>query len=185
MFDYGLVDIADEFVHETADRRRLLVMHGDQFDTVVRKVEWLSRLGDVGYNVLLGINHFFNRARLRLGYRYWSVSAYVKHRVKTATNAISAFEASVRRHALEKGCNGIVCGHIHTPLILEQDGITYYNTGDWVENCSALIEYQDGTLRIVRRPTSLEHEYASRQREVPRSQAPRWERTTSEAVLQT
>jgi UDP-2,3-diacylglucosamine pyrophosphatase LpxH len=98
---------------------------------------------------------------------YWSFSAYVKHRVKEATNAISNFESSLTKHAREKGCQGVICGHIHTPIIIQQNGVTYYNTGDWVENCSALVEYKDGTLEILRRPTSLEQQYLTRLEAAP------------------
>lgn len=148
----GSVQLADEFVHVTVDRRRLLVMHGDQFDAVVRHARWLSVLGDVGYNLLLALNVFFNALRCRLGFGYWSLSAAIKRRVKQATNFIGSFEEIVTRHAAERGCSGVICGHIHTPRISELNGIAYYNTGDWVESCTALVEYSDGSFELLYRP---------------------------------
>jgi len=128
--NFGSVQLADEFVHTTADDRRLLVMHGDQFDTVVRHARWVSHLGDAGYNVLLGINVVFNALRRKLGFGYWSLSSYIKRRVKRATNFIANFEEVVTRHAAQRGCHGVVCGHIHTPAMTEVNNVTYYNTGD-------------------------------------------------------
>lgn len=148
--DLGRVTLADEIVHETADGRKLLVIHGDQFDTVVRHARWLSLVGDVGYNFLLWFNGVFNACRQRLGFGYWSLSAYIKHKVKQATSAISRFEDAVARHARDRHCDGVVCGHIHTPAIHHHDDLTYYNTGDWVESCTALVEDWDGELQLIR-----------------------------------
>jgi UDP-2,3-diacylglucosamine pyrophosphatase LpxH len=129
LHDLGSIQIADELVHVTADGRRLLVMHGDQFDTAVRHAPWLAHLGDTGYNVLLGMNIVFNGVRRRLGMEYWSLSAAVKRRVKQATNFISNFETLITQHAADRDCAGVVCGHIHTPRIASRGGIGYYNTG--------------------------------------------------------
>ncbi len=148
----GSVQLADEFVHVTADRRKLLVLHGDQFDACVRHAKWLSHLGDVGYNLLLGLNIVFNGLRRRLGFGYWSLSQAIKRRVKQATCFIDNFEEVVTRHAAQRGCAGVICGHIHTPKILDLNGLTYYNTGDWVESCTALVEYSDGTFELLYRP---------------------------------
>lgn len=148
----GSVQLADEFIHVTADQRRLLVTHGDKFDACVLHARWLAHLGDAGYNLLLGINIVFNALRRRLGLGYWSLSQYIKGRVKQATCYIGNFEECVTRYAAERGCEGIVCGHIHTPKILERNGIAYYNTGDWVESCTALVEYADGSLELLYRP---------------------------------
>lgn len=148
----GSIEIADEFVHETADGRRMLVMHGDQFDAVVRHARWLSMVGDVGYSVLLGVNTAFNVLRRQFGWGYWSLSAYIKRHVKQATSCIGRFEASITRYAASKGCDGVICGHIHTAAIRELGGVTYCNTGDWVESCTALVEHVDGRLELIGRP---------------------------------
>ena len=150
--NFGSVQLADEFVHVTADRRRLLVTHGDQFDACVLHAKWLSHLGDAGYNLLLGLNVIFNALRRRLGFGYWSLSQAIKQRVKQATCYIGNFEGVVTRHAVQRGCAGVICGHIHTPKIIERGGVTYYNTGDWVESCTALVEYGDGTFELLYRP---------------------------------
>lgn len=151
IYSLGSVEIADEFVHITADNRRLLVMHGDQFDTVVRNCRWLSMIGDVGYNLLLLLNKGLNLVRRHMGFGYWSLSAAIKRKVKQATNFISSFESVITRYAATKGCVGVVCGHIHTPAISEVKGIRYYNTGDWVESCTGLVEDYDGNLDLVYR----------------------------------
>ncbi len=148
--DLGMVSLSDEFIHVTADGQRLLVIHGDQFDTVVRHARWLSLVGDVGYNFLLWVNGIFNACRRRLGFGYWSLSAYIKHKVKQATSAIARFEDAVVRHARDRQCDGVVCGHIHTPTIHERNGLMYYNTGDWVESCTALVEQFNGDLQLIR-----------------------------------
>ena len=125
----GSVRLADEFVHVTADRRRLLVTHGDKFDACVLHARWLSHLGDVGYSLLLGMNVVFNALRRRLGFGYWSLSQAIKQRVKQATCYIGSFQEVVTRHAAQRGCAGVICGHIHTPKIRECGGVTCYNTG--------------------------------------------------------
>jgi UDP-2,3-diacylglucosamine pyrophosphatase LpxH len=148
----GSVQLADEFIHVTADRRKLLVTHGDKFDSCVLHANWLAHLGDTGYNLLLGVNKVFNALRRRLGFGYWSLSQAIKRKVKETTSYIGNFEEFVTRHAKERGCVGAVCGHIHTPKILDLKGFTYYNTGDWVESCTALVEYADGTMELLYRP---------------------------------
>lgn len=146
----GDIRIADQFVHETADGRRLLVMHGDQFDKVTSNHKWLSRLGDVGYNVLMGTNRGTNAVLRLLRRPPVHFSKRVKERVKKITNAISNFEETLARYAKANQCTGVVCGHIHIPTAIERpDGISYYNTGDWVENRSALVELPDGRLHMI------------------------------------
>lgn len=147
----GSVALCDEFVHETLDGRKLLVIHGDQFDTAVCH-GWVSRLGDVGYNALLGANTVFNFARRQMGFGYWSLSAAIKRKVKQATSLVGNFQQHLTHHATQRGCQGVVCGHIHTPVIRETNGFTYYNTGDWVESCTALIEHVDGRFELFRYP---------------------------------
>lgn len=147
----GGVEIVDEVIHHTADGRKLLVMHGDQFDTAVRNARWLSMLGDVGYDFLLVVNRHYNSVTRKLGFRYWSLSAAIKRQVKRATSFIGDFENIITRYAKSKGCVGVICGHIHTPIVAERNGIAYYNTGDWVESCTALVEYSDGRMELLHR----------------------------------
>ena len=149
----GSVQIADEFLHITADNQRVLVTHGDQFDSVVRHARWLSLIGDVGYNALLSLNRWFNLARRRCGFGYWSLSSAIKRQVKQATCFISDFEEVVTRHAAAQGCDAVICGHIHTPTISWRNGVKYLNAGDWVESCTAIVEHDDGTLELLHRPS--------------------------------
>jgi len=146
---FGGVELALEAVHETADGRRLLVTHGDSFDGVVLYAKWLAFLGDKAYAILLRSNIWVNAIRRRLKLPYWSLSSYIKKRVKNAVQYIGNYEEAVAHEALQRGLDGIVCGHIHSAEIREIDGITYYNDGDWVESCTALAEDAMGTIRIV------------------------------------
>jgi UDP-2,3-diacylglucosamine pyrophosphatase LpxH len=146
---FGGVEVVAEAIHETADGRRLLVTHGDEFDGVVLYARWLAFLGDAGYSLLLKLNVWFNAVRRRFGLPYWSLSAYIKHRVKNAVAFISRFEEVVAHAARERGVDGVVCGHIHSAEIREFDGITYMNDGDWVESCTALVEHHDGRIEIL------------------------------------
>ena len=147
--DFIWFEVADEFVHEAADGRRFVVIHGDQFDGVETHGTWLSKLGSMGYDVLLAIDRSLNYVRRRLGRRPWQLSAGVKSRIKRVVAFLSGFEQRLLEHAHRKQCQGVVCGHIHIPVIAERDGILYCNAGDWVENCSALLEFDDGELRLV------------------------------------
>jgi UDP-2,3-diacylglucosamine pyrophosphatase LpxH len=146
---FGGVYVTGEAMHNTADGRRLLVIHGDAFDGVVRYARWLAFLGDRAYNAALVVNNWFNRARLALGYPYWSLSAYLKHRVKNAVSYISDYETAVAAEARRRGADGVVCGHIHRAEMRDIDGIFYCNDGDWVESCTALVEHHDGRLEIL------------------------------------
>jgi UDP-2,3-diacylglucosamine pyrophosphatase LpxH len=146
---YGNVSIVKQDVHTTADGRRLVVMHGHEFDCVTLHAEWLSRIGDVGYTFLLSINGWLNWCRRLLGRPNWSLSAYIKARVKNAVNFIGNFEKSVSHYAELHSCEGIVCGHIHTPSIRRMQETDYYNTGDWVESCTALVEDYEGNIRLL------------------------------------
>jgi len=145
----GGIAVEREAVHLTADGRRLLVIHGDEFDTVVRYARWLAILGDHAYTLALMANHWFNEARRRLGLGYWSLSAYLKDRVKNAVAFIASFERALAAEARRRGVDGVVCGHIHHAQIREIDGILYCNDGDWVESCTALVEHGDGRLEVV------------------------------------
>jgi UDP-2,3-diacylglucosamine pyrophosphatase LpxH len=147
--NFGGVELLLEAIHETADGRRLLILHGDEFDGVVLYARWLAFLGDYAYTLLLKLNGLFNGVRRRLGLPYWSMSAEIKKRVKNAVQFISSFEQAVAHAAAELGANGVVCGHIHTAEIRTIGDVTYYNDGDWVESCTALVEYADGRMEIV------------------------------------
>jgi UDP-2,3-diacylglucosamine pyrophosphatase LpxH len=149
-FLFGNIEIADEFIHVTADDRRLLVTHGDQFDQVVRGHRLLSNVGDSLYNLALLLNRQFNRLSRRVVGKNVHFSKYLKQKAKQWTSSVSGFESAVIDHAKKNDCQGIVCGHIHRPDIkIDPTGIVYYNTGDWVENASAIIESNDGQLAIV------------------------------------
>lgn len=146
----GQIEVVSEAIHTTAAGKRLLVLHGDEFDAVVRYARWLAFLGDWAYNLALAANHWINELRRALGLNYWSLSAYLKQRVKNAVEYISRFEQAVAEAAAKRGADGVVCGHIHHAEIREIAGITYCNDGDWVESCTALVEHADGRLEILR-----------------------------------
>ncbi len=156
---FGGVEVLEETVHVTADGRRLLVIHGDWFDLVVTNARWLALLGDNAYTLALWVNHHFNKVRRLFGYEYWSLSAFLKLRVKNAVQYIGSFADALTNEARNRQLDGVVCGHIHHAEIREMDGILYCNDGDWVESCTALVEHFDGRLEIVkwaeRRPLGL------------------------------
>ncbi len=147
--DFGRLEIADEFIHEGSDGRRYLITHGDQFDNVELRSQWLSIIGSFAYDSLVWLNGVVNRVRRCFGRSHWPFSATLKQRVKQAVTFVSNFERRLAQHALDRRCDGVVCGHIHTPALREEHGITYCNTGDWVEHRTALLEYDDGTLEVV------------------------------------
>jgi UDP-2,3-diacylglucosamine pyrophosphatase LpxH len=147
--DFGFLEIADELVHRSADHRYYLVTHGDQFDNVELRAQWLSVLGSFGYDLLMWINRIINRLRRWLRLEACAFTSRVKSKVKQAVKFISNYEKRLAEHARKQECDGVICGHIHTPVITKCDGITYCNTGDWVENCSALVEYYDGRMEIL------------------------------------
>nr|WP_295659070.1 UDP-2,3-diacylglucosamine diphosphatase [Polymorphobacter sp.] len=146
---FGGVEVVSEAIHATADGRRLLVLHGDEFDGVVLYAKWLAFLGDYAYAALLKLNVGFNVVRRRFGLPYWSLSAHVKKKVKNAVSFISRFEEAVAHAAAERGVDGVVCGHIHSAEIRQFGGVTYYNDGDWVESCTTLVEHADGRMEII------------------------------------
>jgi UDP-2,3-diacylglucosamine pyrophosphatase LpxH len=145
----GGIELMDEAVHVTARGKRLLVMHGDRFDVCIRNARWLAHLGDRAYRVCLAFNTWFNRARRRMGYGYWSLSAFLKQRVKNAVSFIASFETAALEEARRRGFDGVVCGHIHKAELRTVDGSLYCNDGDWVESCTALVEDHAGRLRIL------------------------------------
>ncbi len=146
---FGGVEIRDTAVHEALDGSRLLVIHGDQFDVVVRHSRWLALLGDWAYGAALGVNTYLNLARRRLGFPYWSLSAWAKLKVKNAVSFIGRFEEALIREARERQADGVICGHIHHAVIHRQFGLRYMNCGDWVESCTALAEHPDGSWEII------------------------------------
>jgi UDP-2,3-diacylglucosamine pyrophosphatase LpxH len=147
---FGGVEIVDRTIHETATGERLLVIHGDQFDMVVRHARWLALLGDGAYTAALAVNTVVNVVRRRLGLTYWSLSAWAKLKVKNAVNFISDFETFLAAEARKQGADGVVCGHIHHAADRDIGGVRYVNTGDWVESCTAVVEHYDGRLELVR-----------------------------------
>jgi UDP-2,3-diacylglucosamine pyrophosphatase LpxH len=138
-----------EAEHTTADGKRLLITHGDAFDSVVRHAKLLALLGDWAYTVALGINRYFNKIRIKLGYPYWSLSAWLKQQVKEAVKAIDRFETALADDAHRRGFDGVVCGHIHHAEMRSVNGVMYLNDGDWVESCTALVEHADGKLELI------------------------------------
>jgi UDP-2,3-diacylglucosamine pyrophosphatase LpxH len=146
---FGGVAVVEDIVHTTADGRRFLVIHGDQFDAVVKYAKWLAHLGDSAYTALLAINTGFNHVRRKLGFTYWSVSAYLKQRVKNAVEYIGAYETALADEARRRGVDGIICGHIHSAEMRPMEGVLYCNDGDWVESCTALVEHENGRLEII------------------------------------
>ncbi len=146
---FGGVELALDAIHETADGRRLLVTHGDGFDGVVLYARWLAFLGDKAYEVLLRTNRWVNLIRRQFRLPYWSLSSYMKKRVKNAVQFICDFEEAVAHAARDMGVDGVFCGHIHCAEIRQIGGVTYYNDGDWVESCTALVEDAQGVMTIV------------------------------------
>ena len=146
---FGGVDVHNDAVHVTATGQRLWVVHGDLFDGVVQYAKWLAYVGDWLYELTLRLNRHFNSLRARMGLPYWSLSAYLKHKVKKAVSFISDFEKAVAHEARRRGYDGVVCGHIHHAEIRNVDGVLYCNDGDWVESRTALVEHMDGRLEIV------------------------------------
>ena len=147
---FGGIEIHHDIVHETADGRRILVMHGDEFDVVVRYARWLALLGDRSYEFALWCNHPLNWIRRRFGFGYWSLSAYLKQRVKSAVNFIGEFEHAIAEEAKRRHADGVICGHIHHAADKIIEGIRYLNCGDWVESRTAIAEDHQGRMQLIR-----------------------------------
>jgi len=147
---FGGVEVVDDCIHVTADGRKLWVVHGDLFDGVIQCAKWLAYLGDSAYEWALKLNRWLNVARARMGLPYWSLSQFLKHKVKRAVSYVNDFEQAVAREAQRRGVNGVVCGHIHHAEIRPIGDILYCNDGDWVESLTALVEHMDGRLEILR-----------------------------------
>lgn len=147
---FGDIEVVGEYVHELADGRRFLLLHGDQFDQITRHHRWIAVLGDVMYELLVRLNAVISLVRRRLGITgYWSLAGYAKRRVKSALQFIFDFEDSAIRAARQRGLDGIICGHIHSATIREADGVSYVNCGDWVDSCTAIVEHLDGHLELI------------------------------------
>jgi len=153
---FGGIEVVYEATHVTAAGKKLLVTHGDLFDGVIQHAKWIAYLGDSLYTFVLALNHWFNRIRVKLGLEYWSLSQYLKHKVKNAVGFISDFEHALANEARRRGYDGVVCGHIHKAEIRDVEGVLYCNDGDWVESLTALVEKEDGSLAIVRWNTLLD-----------------------------
>jgi UDP-2,3-diacylglucosamine pyrophosphatase LpxH len=148
------LSIVEDHIH-TGVRGRYLVLHGDIFDTITRNFVFLSHLGDWGYGLLLRINRIYNGWRAWRGLEYWSLSQAIKARVKGAVNHVSRFEEHIARLARDRGCVGVMCGHIHTPADKDLGGIHYLNSGDWVESLTAIVEHWDGAFELLDYPSFL------------------------------
>jgi UDP-2,3-diacylglucosamine pyrophosphatase LpxH len=146
---FGGIDVLETAIHEGADGRRYLVIHGDLFDFVVTQARWLALLGDKAYDWAIAVNRIFNAMRRRLGFPYWSLSQWAKLKVKNAVSYIGEFEKTLAAEAGRHQADGVICGHIHHAVIHERLGIRYLNCGDWVESCCAIAEHDDGRFEII------------------------------------
>jgi len=147
--DFGMMTVANQFIHTTADGRQFVVLHGDQFDDVERGAKWLSVVGAFAYDQLVSVNGAVNTLRRWFQLEDCRFSSKVKVWAKQAVQFISDFEERLVCHAKELECDGVICGHIHVPRIDQLGGVTYCNTGDWVEHCTALVEHESGELELI------------------------------------
>jgi UDP-2,3-diacylglucosamine pyrophosphatase LpxH len=154
---FGGIELREDVVHTTADGRKLLVVHGDLFDGVIQCARWLAFVGDQVYLFILHLNRWFNAARARLGFSYWSLSQFLKHKVKNAVSYITDFEIALAQEARRRGVDGVVCGHIHKAEIRQIGDVLYCNDGDWVESLTALVETEQGELAILHWKEIAEH----------------------------
>ena len=148
-FSFGLIEIHNQIEHIGADGKHYLVTHGDLFDGITRLAPWLAFLGDKAYDFVLHLNSQFNWIRHKMGFGYWSLSKYLKHKVKKAIDFMFQFERNLAGYCKKRGFDGVICGHIHHAEIKEIDGVIYMNDGDWVESCTALVEHWDGRWEII------------------------------------
>lgn len=147
---FGNVVLTDSLIHIGLDGKKYLVIHGDQFDAVIKKMKWLAHFGAWAYDLMINLNVFVAGCRRLLGLPYWSLSAWAKYKVKQAVNFIGEFEENLTDYAKAKEANGIICGHIHHPNVRQIDDLVYMNCGDWVESMSAIVEHTDGTWELLR-----------------------------------
>jgi UDP-2,3-diacylglucosamine pyrophosphatase LpxH len=167
----GGVRFLQDVVHRTADGRRLLVTHGDAFDGVCKDMRWLARLGSIAYDAALAVNTGVNRVRRWLGLGYWPLSAFLKAQVKAAVNFVERYEQTLAAEARRRAVTGVVCGHVHKPEMRVIEGVEYFNDGDWVESCSALVEHMDGRLELLHWAEQREFDLLTLRRPVTASPA--------------
>jgi UDP-2,3-diacylglucosamine pyrophosphatase LpxH len=148
-FSFGLVEIHNQIEHIGADGKHYLVTHGDLFDGITRLAPWIAFLGDKAYDFILAVNSKYNWLRHRMGFGYFSISKFLKHRVKKAVDFMFKFEENLANYCKKRGFDGVICGHIHHAEIKEINGVMYMNDGDWVESCTALVEHWDGKWEII------------------------------------
>lgn len=146
---FGKIQIVNQIEHHGADGKRYLVVHGDLFDGITRLAPWIGFLGDQAYDILITLNTKYNWWRHKLGFGYWSLSKYLKVKVKKAVDFIFQFETNLATYCKKRGFDGVICGHIHHAEIKEINGVMYMNDGDWVESCTALVEHHDGRWEII------------------------------------
>ncbi|MBN1345183.1 MAG: UDP-2,3-diacylglucosamine diphosphatase [Phycisphaerae bacterium] len=156
-YSLGNVVIASKVYHFTADGKKLLVVHGDQFDAIVTYHVWLSHLGGAAYDYLIAVNRMVNAVRQWLGLPYMSLAGAIRRKVKGAVKFLTRFEDTLIEMAKQEGVDGVICGHIHQPAIKESQGVMYLNSGDWIENCSAVVEDPHGNFEIVRAHELFDH----------------------------
>jgi len=147
---FGAIEVIDRTIHQAADGKQYLVIHGDQFDVVVLHAKWLAHLGDWAYNAALRLNIGVNFVRRKLGFGYWSLSAWAKNKVKNAVSFIGRYEEALALEAKHSNVDGVICGHIHHADMHDHYGTRYINTGDWVESCTAIVEHHDGEFELIR-----------------------------------
>lgn len=166
---FGGIEVRDEVIYEAVDGRKFWVVHGDYFDGVIQCAKWLAYVGDNLYELTLKLNRYLSSLRARLGMPYWSLSRYLKHKVKTAVSYVTSFEQAVATEARRRGLDGVICGHIHHAEMREIEGTLYCNDGDWVESLTALVEHFDGRMELIHWPQyqqELENQYPIREEDV-------------------
>lgn len=146
---FGNIEIANEFVHDCLDGEKLWVVHGDLYDGLVKHYRWIALIGDMSYSALIWFNGIFNKIRRQLGFNYWSLSQVIKEKVKNAIAYVYEYEHLLAKECLKKGYTKVCTGHIHVPAVKQFDSVTYYNSGDWVENCTAIVEHYDGSFELI------------------------------------
>ncbi len=148
--NFGDVELINKCIHETVDKKKYVVIHGDQWDGVMKYAPWLSKVGAIAYNLLLRLNNLVNFIRNIFGKEKWSLAKFLKNKVKNAVKYIGDYEKTVSSYGKKKNVDGIICGHIHKASNQNFDGVNYLNCGDWVENCTALVEHLDGKMEIIK-----------------------------------
>lgn len=159
---FGNLEIHNEYIHEASDGRRMLILHGDEFDNVVKFSPWLAKVGSNIYDLLLAINPYINWVRRRFDLPHWSLAGYLKNKTKKAVQYIGSYEESVTQAARKRGVDAVVCGHIHRAEMRDMDGILYCNDGDWVESCTSLVEDMNGRLSLIEWPKIRERLLAAK-----------------------